>query len=100
MIEPIELGEPRAADVANLETELSALWRSAAQDPAAKNVVTRACTLTLLIYVESDDAAYEVNNLVAEVTRQNPCRAIIMMLEPEASPAGLEAWISAHCHLP
>ncbi len=99
-IEPIGLGEPRAADVADLEAELSALWRSAAEGPAAKNVVTRACTLTLLIYVESDEAADEVNNLVAEVTRQNPCRAIIMMLEPEASPAGLEAWISAHCHLP
>lgn len=99
-IEPIGLGEPRPADVADLEAELSALWRSAAEDPAAKNAVTRACTLTLLIYVESDEAADEVNNLVAEVTRQNPCRAIIMMLEPEASPSGLEAWVSAHCHLP
>jgi glucose-6-phosphate dehydrogenase assembly protein OpcA len=94
------LGEPRPADVADLEAELSALWRSAAEDPAAKNAVTRACTLTLLIYVESNEAADEVNNLVAEVTRQNPCRAIIMMLEPEASPSGLEAWVSAHCHLP
>ena len=99
-IEPIGLGEPRAADVADLEAELSALWRAAAEDPAAKNAVTRACTLTLLIYVESNEAADEVNNLVAEVTRQNPCRAIIMMLEPEASPSGLEAWVSAHCHLP
>jgi glucose-6-phosphate dehydrogenase assembly protein OpcA len=86
--------------VADLEAELSALWRAAAEDPAAKNAVTRACTLTLLVYVESDEAASEVNNLVAEVTRQNPCRAIIMMLEPDASPSGLEAWVSAHCHLP
>jgi glucose-6-phosphate dehydrogenase assembly protein OpcA len=94
------LGEPRPANVANLEAELSALWRSAAEDPAAKNAVTRACTLTLLIYVESEEAAYEVNNLVAEVARQNPCRAVIMMLEPQATPPGLEAWVSAHCHLP
>jgi glucose-6-phosphate dehydrogenase assembly protein OpcA len=86
--------------MADLEAELSALWRSAADDPAAKNAVTRACALTLLIYVESDEAAYEVTNLVAEVTRQNPCRAIIMMVEPEASSSGLEAWVSAHCHLP
>jgi glucose-6-phosphate dehydrogenase assembly protein OpcA len=86
--------------VDDLEAELSALWRSAAEDPAAKSSVTRACTLTLLIYAESDEAAYEVNNLVAEVTRQNPCRTIIMMLEPEATPSGLEAWVSAHCHLP
>jgi len=99
-IEPIGLSEPRPANVADLEAELSALWRSAAEDPAAKNAVTRACALTLLIYVENDEAAYEVNELVAEVTRQNPCRTIIMMLEPQAAPSGLEAWVSAHCHLP
>jgi glucose-6-phosphate dehydrogenase assembly protein OpcA len=86
--------------VAELEAELSALWRAAADDPATKNAVTRACALTLLIYVESEEAADEVNNLVAEVTRQSPCRVIIMMLQPQAAPSGLEAWVSAHCHLP
>ena len=100
IIEPVGIGEPRPVDVSNLEGELSALWRTAAEGPTAEGAVTRACTLTLLIYVESDEAAYEVTNLVAEVTRQNPCRAIIMMLEPEASSSGLEAWVSAHCHLP
>jgi len=100
IIEPVGLGEPRPADISKLEAELSVLWRAAAEDPAAESAVTRACTLTLLIYVENDEAAYEVTNLVAEVTRQNPCRAIIMMLEPEASPSGLEAWVCAHCHLP
>jgi len=100
VIEAVGLGEPRPVDVSNLEAELSALWRTAADDRSAESAVTRACTLTLLIYVESDEAAYEVTNLVAEVTRQNPCRAIIMMLEPDAAPGGLEAWVSAHCHLP
>ena len=99
-IEPIGLGEPRPVEVADLEAELSALWRSAAEGPAAENAVTRACALTLLIYVESEEAASEVTELVSEVTRQNPCRAIIMMLEPEAASSGLEAWVSAHCHLP
>jgi glucose-6-phosphate dehydrogenase assembly protein OpcA len=94
------LGKPRTANVADLEGELSALWRSAAEDSSTQNGVTRACTLTLLIYVESEEAADEVNNLVAEVVRQNPCRTIIMMLQPEAFPTGLEAWVSAHCHLP
>ncbi len=99
-IESIGLSEPRAANVADLEAELSALWRTAADDPSAKNAVTRACALTLLVYVDSAEAAYEVNELVAEVTRQNPCRTIIMILEPEATQSGLEAWVSAHCHLP
>jgi glucose-6-phosphate dehydrogenase assembly protein OpcA len=99
-IERIGLSEPRPAKVADLEGELSALWRSVAEDPATKDAVTRACALTLLIYVESDEAAAEVNDVVAEVTRQNPCRTIIMILEPQASPAGIEAWVSAHYHLP
>jgi glucose-6-phosphate dehydrogenase assembly protein OpcA len=100
IIEPVGLGDARPVVVSNLEAELSALWRTAAEDPTGESAVTRACTLTLLIYVESDEAAYEVTNLVAEVTRQNPCRAIIMTLEPHAASSGLEAWVSAHCHLP
>jgi glucose-6-phosphate dehydrogenase assembly protein OpcA len=99
-LQPILLGEPRPVNVAEIEADLSALWRSAADDPALQNAVTRACTLTLLIYVESEDAGREVNDLIAEVTRQNPCRAIVLIAEPEAALAGLAAWISARCHLP
>jgi glucose-6-phosphate dehydrogenase assembly protein OpcA len=99
-IQPILLGEPRPANVATLEAELSALWRSAAEDPATKSAVTRACALTLLVYVEDEEAALEVNGVVAEVTQQNPCRAIVMLVEPQGTPPGLSAWVSAHCHLP
>lgn len=96
----ILLGEPRPVNVEELEAELSALWRSAAEDPSLQNAVTRACALTLLIYVESGEAGREVSNLIGEITGQNPCRAIVMVAESEASPASLTAWISAHCHLP
>jgi glucose-6-phosphate dehydrogenase assembly protein OpcA len=80
-IQPILFGEPRPANVAALEAELSALWRSAAEDARTQGAVTRACALTLLVYVESEEAAREVNRAVAEVTRQNPCRAIVMQVD-------------------
>ncbi len=99
-LQPILQGEPQETEVGKLEAELSALWRTAGGDPVAESAVTRARAFTLLIFVESEDAAREVSNLVAEVTRQNPCRTIIMTVEPQASPAGLKAWVSAHCHLP
>jgi len=95
---PLEV--PRQVDVAALEAELSALWRSAAEDPATRQAVTRACTLTLLTYVESEEAGREVSNLISEATQQTPFRAVIMIDEPQATPPGLRAWISAHCHLP
>ncbi len=94
------LAEPRAASVANLEAELSALWRSAPEEPSTGEAVTRSCALTLLVYVESEAEGREVNDLIGAVTAQNPCRVIILIGEPLGSPAGLDATISAHCHLP
>src|ERR1700730_13625058 len=90
-------GEPRAASVADLESELLALSRPTAEDAEG---VTRACALTLQVYVESEEAGREVSSLVSELTLQNPCRAIVIIAEPDGAPAGLAAWISAHCHLP
>jgi len=95
---PLEV--PRSANVAALEAELSALWRSAAEDPATRQAVTRACALTLLTYVESEEAGREVSGVISEAMRQTPFRAVIMIAEAQATPAGLEAWVSAHCHLP
>ena len=99
----LTLGEPRPAQVADLEAELSALWRSAAegaQRATADHAVIRACALNLLVYVESEQEGREVSNVVSQVTLQNPCRAIVMIAAPASSRAGLTAWISAHCHLP
>ncbi len=93
-------GLSRQADVAALEAELSALWRSVAEDPATRQAVTRACALTLLVYVDSEEAGREVSSLISEATRQTPFRAVIMIAEPQATPTGLAAWVSAHCHLP
>ncbi len=99
-ISTMVLSDPRPADVTELENELSRLWRSAAEDPSTHGAVTRACTLTLLVYVEREGYARQISNLISEVTRQNPCRAIVIAAEPQSSPAGITASISAHCTLP
>ncbi len=93
-------GGLRPANVAQLEAELSALWKSAAEDPETQLAVTRSTALTLLVYVESEQAGEEVRNLISGIILQNPCRAVIMIAEREAAPPGLSAQISAHCQLP
>jgi glucose-6-phosphate dehydrogenase assembly protein OpcA len=60
----------------------------------------RASAFTLLVYVDCHQAAAEVSNMLADVTRQNPCRVVLMLMVPQASPPGLMASLSAHCHLP
>ena len=94
------LGEPRPANVVEIEAGLAAMWRSAAEAAGNESAVTRASALTLLVYVDCQEAAREVSNMLAEVTRQNPCRSVVMVMEPRGSPPGLMASISAHCHMP
>lgn len=98
--QPNIIGESRPANVSALAAELDSLWRSADKDAEGRHPVTRACALTLLVYTESNEAAREVSNLIGALTLQNPCRALIMVVRPEESPAGLSARISAVCQLP
>jgi len=93
------LGEPRPANVGEIEVGLSAMWRSAPQASGAETSVTHASALTLLVYVDCQKAAQEVSNMLAEVTQQNPCRAVVMVMDPKGSPPGVTASISAHCHM-
>jgi glucose-6-phosphate dehydrogenase assembly protein OpcA len=76
------------------------MWNSAAEASGAETSVTHASALTLLVYVDCQKAAQEVSNMLAEVTQQNPCRAVVMVMDPKGSPPGVMASISAHCHLP
>jgi glucose-6-phosphate dehydrogenase assembly protein OpcA len=99
-LQEFALGEPRPANVGEIEAGLSAMWRSAAEASGANSPVTRASALTLLVYVEREEEAREVSNLLAEVTRQNPCRAVVMVMDPKGSPPSLMASVSAHCHMP
>ena len=99
MSDTLELGfaEPRPADVAEIEAAIAAMWRSAGE--GADSPVTRATALTLLVYVDSPEAGEDISNLIAEVARENPCRAIVMLVEQADSPVGITASVSAHCHL-
>ena len=93
-------GELQPANVATLEAELSALWRSAAEDRGTEHPVMRASVLNLIAFVESEQQGRETIDLISHIIAQNPCRAILLLAEPGKHPDGLKAWISAQCHLP
>lgn len=96
---------PRPVDVSQIERELSCLWKSAADGPeghpsGAGAAVTRACSLNLVIFCESQAVAARANEAVAAIIPQHPCRALLLLADPAAPNPQMEAWISAHCFLP
>src|SRR4051794_1139079 len=66
-------------DVQAVEQELDELWK---QHTGETNVeengaVMRARVLNLLVYVASEAALEEVNELLGEITSVHPCRVIV-----------------------
>lgn len=99
-LESLTGGEAREVKIGDLEKELSALWRSVAREAKGSEAVMRSTALTLLVHAESEESAQEIGKITSALTEQNPCRAVIMIAQPEAKPAGLTARISLHCRLP
>ncbi|HEX8679386.1 MAG TPA: glucose-6-phosphate dehydrogenase assembly protein OpcA [Chthoniobacterales bacterium] len=82
---PVELGK--------IERELKKLWDEGGA------VMTRASLINLAVYSEAPDSLRTNTQLVAEITREHACRAIVIGANPALRDEGVEAWISAHCHV-
>ncbi len=78
--------------ISEIEKELRALWESNTDS-------TRASLMNLAIYSEAGDALERNTALLAEVTREHACRALLIAsgIQREATPP--RAWITAHCNL-
>jgi glucose-6-phosphate dehydrogenase assembly protein OpcA len=91
---------PETLDVQAVERELGRLWMENAGGAEAEDketAVMRARVLNLLVYVSSDDALNEVNELLSAVTTAHPCRALVMVGEPEREDQDIEMFVSAYC---
>ncbi len=94
-LENFTAGIETTVDVALIHRQLRELWQQAAESDSA---VTRACLFNLVVWCESDKDRDAATAVIADLTSRYPCRTIVLRVESE-SPAGLEAAISAHCHL-
>ena len=86
--------------VTDLERELRRLWQEAEEESARGGAsITRACLLTLGVYCTDEASAEEAAEAIAQLTREHPCRAIIIHARPEAEEARLDGRLSAVCHV-
>lgn len=96
-VETFTAGATTAVDVAQVERELRQLWQLAGDSSSQR--ITRACLFNLVAYCESAADHEHVTGVLSEITGRHPCRAIVLLAEPDAPADSLDAAISAHCHL-
>jgi len=82
---PVEIGR--------IDRELKRLWQE------GEGAATRASLINFAVYCEGAEAMRQTTGLIAQITRDHACRAILIGLDPDTAGADVQACISAHCHL-
>jgi glucose-6-phosphate dehydrogenase assembly protein OpcA len=82
---PVEIGK--------IDRELNRLWQE------GEGAATRASLINLAVFCEGAQAMTETTGIIAEITRDHVCRAILIGMDPDKFGTPVEASILAHCHL-
>jgi glucose-6-phosphate dehydrogenase assembly protein OpcA len=82
---PVELG--------SIERELKKLWAEGGER------MTRASLVNLAVYSERPGSLEANTQIVAQLTEDHACRAIVIAADPSAQDNQVQAWIAAHCHV-
>lgn len=99
------LGVPVPVDIAAIEQQLKALWKSAAANETEGAVIlARSCNL--VVFAQNRAEAQAILPLLARIAEWHPSRSIIFYRESDEESAGhpvtphVHAWISAQCSTP
>ena len=85
------LGAP--VQVGEIDRELKELWQE------SEGAATRASLINLAVYSEEPGSLKNNTQLMARITENHACRAIVIEADCNAEADGVDAWISAHCHV-
>ena len=97
----ILLDAPREVDIAQIERELTKIWKQAASDAnGEKNPVVRACSHNLVIFTEGNDRFGGLEEIVSQVTVDHPSRIFLVSVDRRTATPTIDAWVSARCSLP
>jgi glucose-6-phosphate dehydrogenase assembly protein OpcA len=91
VVEPHSLG--LSVEVDKIDSELKKLWEQ------GEGVMTRASLINLAIYSEAPASLEENTRLIAKLTEDHACRALVIEAKGAAKENRVESWINAHCHI-
>ena len=89
--ETYSLGAP--VEIGKIEQELKKLWQE------GEGAMTRASLMNLAAYSEQPGSLSDNTQLMAQITEDHACRAIVIEADCNADEREASAWISAHCHV-
>jgi glucose-6-phosphate dehydrogenase assembly protein OpcA len=89
--ETYSLGAP--VELGRIDQELKKLWQE------GEGAMTRASLMNLAVYSERPGSLQNNTQLIARITENHACRALVIEADCKADNDHVDAWISAHCHV-
>jgi len=89
--ENYSLGQPVA--IGNIGSELKKLWQE------GEGALARASLVNLAFYSEKPGSLEKNTQLMAKITENHACRALVIGANRESNENRVEAWVNAHCHV-
>lgn len=86
-------------DVQAVERELNELWMQNAGGADEEGAMLRARVLNLMVYVESEEALSEAEEMLLNVVAMHPCRALVMLADPDGEDKDIEMHVSSRCQI-
>ncbi len=80
-------------EIGKIDKELKKLWHE------GEGAMTRASLINLAVYSEEPGSLEKNTQLVAKITENHACRALVIFADHSAQVNRVDAWISAHCHV-
>ena len=85
------LGQPVAIN--EIGGALKKLWQE------GEGAMTRASLVNLAVYSEQPGSLEKNTQLMARITENHACRALVIGANRESKENRVEAWVNAHCHV-
>ncbi len=89
--ETYSLGQPVA--ISDIGCELKKLWQE------GEGALARASLINLAVYSEKPGSLEKNTQLIAKITENHACRALVIGANRESKEDRVEAWVNAHCHV-
>ena len=89
--ETYSLGEP--VEIGKIDKELKKLWQE------GEGAMTHASLINLAVYSEKPGSLEKNTQLIARITEDHACRALVIGANRKSKQNRVDAWINAHCHV-
>lgn len=100
-LDPLLNGARIPVKASQIDRELMQVWKAstAPQKEEDRSSVSLLRAMNLIVYVDSDERAEKVDQVISQITVRHPCRTILIIQSQgkDEQKEDLDAWISAHC---